>query len=70
MRRRVFSYECSGEGMTDYAPIGRKKTARSDREAGVSVEETLNGICPDLARYPIEHSFGEIYAREAPGNKT
>jgi len=56
--------------MTDYAPIGRKKTARSDREAGVSVEETLNGICPDLARYPIEHSFGEIYAREAPGNKT
>ena len=49
--------------MTDYAAIGRKKLLEIDGEAGVKVEETLNDICPDLARYLIEYSFGEIYAR-------
>jgi 4-carboxymuconolactone decarboxylase len=56
--------------MTDYATIGRKKLLEIDGEAGVRVEETLNGICPDLARYLIEYSFGEIYAREILDNKT
>jgi 4-carboxymuconolactone decarboxylase len=49
--------------MTDYAAIGRKKLLEIDGEAGVQVEETLNRICPDLARYLIEYSFIDIYAR-------
>ena len=56
--------------MTDYATIGRKKLLEIDGEAGVRVEETLNGICPDLARYLIEYSFGEIYSREILDNTT
>ena len=56
--------------MTDYAAIGRKKLLEIDGEAGVKVEETLNDICPDLARYLIEYSFGEIYARETLDNRT
>jgi 4-carboxymuconolactone decarboxylase len=56
--------------MTDYRAIGRKKLLEIDGEAGVRVEETLNGICPDLARYLIEYSFGEIYAREILDNRT
>jgi 4-carboxymuconolactone decarboxylase len=56
--------------MTDYAAIGRKKLEEIDGEAGVAVEERLNAICPDLARYLIEYSFGEIYAREILDNKT
>jgi 4-carboxymuconolactone decarboxylase len=56
--------------MTDYAAIGRKKLLEIDGEAGVRVEETLNAICPDLSRYLIEYSFGEIYAREILDNKT
>jgi len=56
--------------MTDYATIGRKKLLEIDGQAGVRVEETMNAICPDLARYLIEYSFGEIYAREILDNKT
>ena len=56
--------------MTDFAEIGRKKLREIDGEAGVAVEERLNAICPDLARYLIEYSFGEIYAREGLDNKT
>ena len=50
--------------MTDYAAIGRKKLLEIDGEAGVKVGETLNRTCPDLVRYLVEYSFGEIYARE------
>ena len=56
--------------MKEYASIGRKKLQDIDGEAGMRVEETLNGICPDLARYLIEYSFGEIYAREILDNRT
>ncbi|MFA4860834.1 carboxymuconolactone decarboxylase family protein [Methanoregula sp.] len=56
--------------MTDYATIGRKKLLEIDGEAGVKVEEILNAVCPDLARYLIEYSFGEIYAREVLDNRT
>jgi 4-carboxymuconolactone decarboxylase len=64
------SPEGSGGDMTDYATIGRKKLLEIDGEAGVRVEETLNAICPDLSRYLIEYSFGEIHAREILDNKT
>ena len=43
------------EQLTDYATIGRKKLREIDGEAGVQVEETLNRICPDIARYLIEY---------------
>ena len=56
--------------MTDYAAIGRKKLLEIDGEAGVRVEETMNAICPDLSRYLIEYSFGEIYARDGLDNRT
>jgi 4-carboxymuconolactone decarboxylase len=56
--------------MPDYAAIGRKKLQEIDGETGARAEEILNGICPDLARYLIEYSFGEIYAREILDNRT
>ena len=56
--------------MTDFAEIGRKKLREIDGDAGVAVEERLNAVCPDLARYLIEYSFGEIYAREGLDNRT
>jgi 4-carboxymuconolactone decarboxylase len=65
----VFTAEKRGT-MTDYATIGREKMLQIDGEAGVQVEETLNRICPDIARYLIEYSFGEIYARDGLDNRT
>jgi len=56
--------------LTDYAATGRKKLEEIDGTAGVAVEERLNAICPDLSRYLIEYSFGEIYAREGLDNRT
>lgn len=35
-----------------------------DGEAGQNVIESLQDICPDLAKYTIEYPFGDIYARE------
>ncbi|MGO2508922.1 MAG: carboxymuconolactone decarboxylase family protein [Vibrio hibernica] len=34
-----------------------------DGEAGKSVIESLQDICPDLAKYTIEFPFGDIYSR-------
>ncbi len=34
-----------------------------DGEAGHKVIESLQDICPDLAKYTIEYPFGDIYAR-------
>ncbi|MBD1571934.1 carboxymuconolactone decarboxylase family protein [Vibrio sp. S17_S38] len=34
-----------------------------DSEAGTSVIESLQDICPDLAKYIIEFPFGDIYSR-------
>ena len=51
-------------------PSEEKNCLRSMGRPGVRVEETLNGICPDLARYIVEYSFREIYAREILDNQT
>jgi 4-carboxymuconolactone decarboxylase len=56
--------------MTDFASIGRKKLLEIDGEEGAKVEEILINTCPDLARYLIEYSFGEIYARGILDNRT
>nr|WP_267900181.1 carboxymuconolactone decarboxylase family protein [Alginatibacterium sediminis] len=34
-----------------------------DGEAGHKVIESLQDICPDLARFTIEYPFGDIYSR-------
>ncbi|GAL11453.1 4-carboxymuconolactone decarboxylase [Vibrio astriarenae] len=44
--------------------IGLEKLAQIDGEAGQKVIESLEDICPDLARFTIEYPFGDIYSRE------
>ncbi|MDG2642482.1 carboxymuconolactone decarboxylase family protein [Vibrio parahaemolyticus] len=34
-----------------------------DGEAGQNVIDSLQDICPDLAKYIIEYPFGDVYAR-------
>ena len=43
---------------------GWEKLKEIDGEAGEKVCESLNDISPDLAKYIIEYSFGDIYSRE------
>lgn len=43
---------------------GYKKLLEVDGRAGQEVENNLKDICPDLAKYIIEYSFGDIYCRE------
>ncbi|WP_462163008.1 carboxymuconolactone decarboxylase family protein [Pseudoalteromonas xiamenensis] len=43
--------------------IGLKLLEQIDGEAGQNVIESLQDICPDLAKYTIEYPFGDIYAR-------
>ncbi|MDO5835788.1 MAG: carboxymuconolactone decarboxylase family protein [Methanobacterium sp.] len=42
---------------------GLKKLKEIDGEAGEAVVESLKDIAPDLAKYVIEFSFGDIYSR-------
>jgi len=44
--------------------IGWDKLKEIDGEAGEKVIESLKDISPDLGKYIIEYSFGDIYARE------
>lgn len=43
---------------------GYKKLLEIDGRAGEEVKDSLNQISPDLVKYIIEYSFGDIYARE------
>ena len=43
---------------------GLELLTKIDGEAGQNVIESLQDICPDLAKYTIEYPFGDIYARE------
>lgn len=43
---------------------GYKKLLEVDGKAGKEVENSLNAISPDLVKYIIEYSFGDIYSRE------
>lgn len=49
--------------MTTRYETGLKKLAEIDGEAGQRVIDSLQVICPDLAKYIIEFPFGDIYAR-------
>ena len=42
---------------------GLEKLKEIDGEAGEAVIESLKDIAPDLARYIIEFSFGDVYSR-------
>ncbi|TKG01712.1 carboxymuconolactone decarboxylase family protein [Vibrio sp. F13] len=43
--------------------IGLERLNHIDGEAGQRVIESLQDICPDLAKYTIEYPFGDIYSR-------
>lgn len=43
---------------------GYKKLLEIDGKAGQEVENNLKDICPDLGKYIIEYSFGDIYSRD------
>lgn len=43
---------------------GYKKLLEIDGKAGEEVENNLKDICPDLGKYIIEYSFGDIYSRQ------
>ncbi|MFH0258841.1 carboxymuconolactone decarboxylase family protein [Vibrio rumoiensis] len=43
--------------------IGLQLLSEIDGQAGQNVIESLQDICPDLAKYTIEYPFGDIYAR-------
>lgn len=43
---------------------GYKKLLEIDGKAGEAVKNSLNEISPDLVKYMIEYSFGDVYSRE------
>lgn len=43
---------------------GYKKLLEIDGKAGEEVKNSLNDISPDLVKYMIEYSFGDVYSRE------
>ncbi len=45
--------------------LGLELLSKIDGEAGHNVINSLQDICPDLAKYTIEFPFGDIYARPA-----
>jgi len=45
--------------------LGFALLSKIDGDAGHNVIESLQDICPDLARFTIEYPFGDIYSRPA-----
>ncbi len=43
---------------------GYKKLSEVDGKPGEDVKNSLNDISPDLVKYMIEYSFGDIYSRD------
>jgi 4-carboxymuconolactone decarboxylase len=43
---------------------GYRKLQEVDGKAGEEVKNSLNDISPDLVKYMIEYSFGDIYSRD------
>jgi 4-carboxymuconolactone decarboxylase len=43
--------------------LGLALLSKIDGEAGHNVIDSLQDICPDLARFIIEYPFGDIYSR-------
>jgi len=51
-------------GKSDRFLAGLEKLKEIDGEAGEKVINSLEDISPDLSKYIIEYSFGDIYSRE------
>lgn len=43
---------------------GLEQLSKIDGETGQKVIESLQDICPDLAKFTIEYPFGDIYTRQ------
>ncbi|HHF3126159.1 TPA: carboxymuconolactone decarboxylase family protein [Vibrio alginolyticus] len=43
---------------------GLEQLSKIDGEAGQKVIDSLQDICPELAKYTIEYPFGDIYTRQ------
>lgn len=44
--------------------LGLEQLDKIDGKAGRNVIESLEDVCPDLAKFIIEYPFGDIYTRE------
>lgn len=55
--------EKTAQGSTRYT-AGLAKLKEIDGQAGEKVINSLEEVCPDLARYTIEFPFGDVYQRD------
>lgn len=62
--------DASADGSADRYARGLAAIAEIDGDAGEKVIESLSDIAPDLARYIIEYSFGDVYSRTGLDLKT
>lgn len=45
--------------------LGLEQLNKIDGEAGQNVIDSLQDICPDLAKFTIEYPFADIYSRDS-----
>jgi len=57
-------YSMAQQTLSERYQIGWEKLKEIDGEAGEKVIESLKDISPDLGKFIIEYSFGDIYSRE------
>ncbi|MEU5823259.1 carboxymuconolactone decarboxylase family protein [Streptomyces sp. NPDC047803] len=62
--------DTSGDQGGDRLERGRQALADIDGHAGQQVIDSLQDIAPDLARYVLEFSFGDVYSRTGLDLKT
>jgi 4-carboxymuconolactone decarboxylase len=48
----------------DRFELGLEQLDKIDGKAGRNVIESLEDVCPDLAKFIIEYPFGDIYTRK------
>jgi len=57
-------YSMAQQTLSERYQIGWEKLKEIDGEAGEKVIESLKDISPDLGKFIIEYSFGDIYSRK------
>lgn len=62
--------DTSGDQEGNRLERGRQALADIDGDAGQQVIDSLKDIAPDLARYVLEFSFGDVYSRAGLDLKT
>jgi len=60
----IYSSMTQAQTPSERYQIGWEKLKEIDGEAGEKVINNLKDISPDLGRYILEYSFGDIYSRE------